>query len=451
MASATYGITELLDRLGLEYTDRKNADCPFCGAKKKLHISEEKNTWRCVKCSSSGGVLHFYARYKLGIESLPSSISERGKIALDLREFMGDKDADLTPRVTKPKPPVIRVPLADDNYLHEVYTAMAALPFLRLSDEHRAELKRRGLSDEAITQNGYRTIPAKLPNADLTLYVKEGGNQQKEAVFGTWRYSQWMVQIGLQIGAELTQQGFDLKGVPGFYKFGSSWSFFCRPGIMIPTRNIRGQIVIWQVRQNCAPKYMTLHCGSLPGAVTETVSRCHFPLGNAPISAKTPVIFTEGPLKADVAVFLMKQPCAFAAVPGINTTNDLYANIAALKSAGVRVMQNAFDMDKLTNPNVRKGVESITQGLNKCGMTVRQLYWGEHYAEYKCMVLTSIAALNNIPLPPASGSVFDQLNAVASALDAAGIPHSTTVVGKKKVHYYWEAETKGIDDYLRSI
>lgn len=92
------------------------------------------------------------------------------------------------------------------------------------------------------------------------------------------------IQLGLYVANCLEREGHSLQGIPGFFKFGSHWCLTYSPGILIPTRNIQGQIVIWQVRRKYEPKYLTLSCGSLPGAVTDTVSRCHFPLGNSPLS-----------------------------------------------------------------------------------------------------------------------------------------------------------------------
>lgn len=458
-------MSELLDHFGLEYTSRGNLlVCPFCGSKKSLHINDDKGVWICPKCKprSSGKVLHFYARYVYGMDKLPESKKERGKLSKEMCERLGYPVSD---DIHRPEPPMPktnpnRVPAAPDAHLHAVYSAMAELPALQLSEAHRKELRKRGLSDVAIVRNGYRTMPDDFPNAApyIDMYEKEGGDDTRRLVFDKWRYPAKYIQLGLMIAAALMSKGLDLKGVPGFYRFGNAWCFWVNPGIMIPTRNMKGQIVVWQVRRKVVrrddPKYITDHCGSLPGAVTEGVCRCHFPLGNAAPSADAPCIFTEGPLKADVALDLYGKPATFAAIPGITVTADLLSYVEDLRTAGVTTMQNGFDMDKLTNPNVRQGSNDLMKELRLRGMVVQQRYWGERYARYKLTSLLHIAKLRNLTIPDISNlCVFDQLCKVADALDGANIVTCQFKPNNNgdKVSYYWEPETKGIDDYFLSI
>lgn len=454
-------MTELLDRLGLEYSRNKLETCPFCGHKRSLSFNDDKGMWICCKCAphSSGRVLHFYARYVKGMDELPKSSKEKGRLSKELREFMGrvvtetEKPYTAAPR---PKKTGNIIPVASDAQLHAVYSAMADLPFLSLSKVHRKNLQKRGLTDEAINFNGYRTMPVDFPDASpyISLYEKEGGEETRRKVFGDrWQYPANQIQLGLKIAAALTAMGHELKGVPGFYKFGNSWCFWVNPGILIPTRNIKGQIVVWQVRQSRDPKYLTCHCSSLPGAVTETVSRCHFPRSNAPLSPDVPVIFTEGPLKGDVSVCLYGKPVFFACIAGISVTEDLLRHIEDFRIAGINVIQNGFDMDKLTNPNVIRGSASLMKEIRMRGMAVQQLYWAESYAQYKLMSLTFIARIRNVILPDnlQTMNVFDRLSAVAQALDAANVRACTFENGKKKVSCYWEPETKGIDDYYLSL
>lgn len=458
-------MSELLDHLGLEYTQRNKLEiCPFCGSKKSLSFNDEKGMWICPKCKpqSSGRVLHFYAKYVKGLDELPGDKTGRRKLAGEMREFMGYADSEPNKKVTKLIPPpkkadISTVPVAPDKKLHAVYSAMATLPFLALTKTHRKNLQKRGLTDEAIEINGYRSIPDDFADAApfIALYEQEGGEEMRQKIFDKWRYPAKHIQLGLKIAAALISMGHDLQGVPGFYKFGNSWCFWVNPGILIPTRNLKGEIVVWQVRQSRDPKYLTCHCGTLPGAVTVSVSRCHFPLCNAPLSADTTVIFTEGPLKADVALCLYGKPAFFAAIPGIKVTEDLLRHIEDFRSAGVKVMQNGFDMDKLTNPNVIEGSALLMKEIRMRGVAVQQLYWGDKYARYKLMSLTYIAKTRNVKILPDEAnsylSVFDQLHAVSLALSVAKIQVCKSEIGKKKMSFYWEPETKGIDDYYLSL
>lgn len=455
-------MTELLDHLGLEYTRNKLEICPFCGGRHTLSFNNDKGMWICCSCSphSHGRVLHFFARFIKGMDEIPSGRKERGQLSREMKEFMGrmvtdtEKVSNLTPPPKKVKANTI--PVVPDTQLHAVYSAMANLPFLSLTKAHRKSLLKRGLTDEAIDFNGYRTMPVDFDDAApyITLYEQEGGEQTRKKIFGEkWNYPARQIQLGLKIAASLISMGHVLKGVPGFYKFGNSWCFWVNPGILIPTRNMKGEIVVWQVRQFRDPKYLTCHCGTLPGAVTETVCRCHFPRSNAPLSPEVPVIFTEGPLKGDVSVCLFGKPVFFACIAGIEVTTDLLNHIEDFRTAGIQVVQNGFDMDKLTNPNVIRGSAKLMKEIRMRGMAVQQLYWGDRYARYKLMSLTFIARTRNVLLPEnlQTMNVFDQLCAVAKALDDANVKVCKFESGKKKVSCYWEPETKGIDDYYLSL
>lgn len=267
------------------------------------------------------------------------------------------------------------------------------------------------------------------------------GHSQKRAA---------QIQLGLLAAQLLEERGHVLDGIPGFYKFGNHWCLVYIPGILIPVRNITGQIVRWQVRRKYGePKYKTLSLSSMPGAVQDQISRCHFPLANDKPSDTVKVIFTEGPLKADIAKALSNDPCAYAAICGISNTKDLLDDcIKPLKKAGVKELYNGFDMDRLTNPNVRKGSEKLRMELQQRGIRVIPMYWGEKYATERLMIYQSIAKARHVSVPPYPHQlpVFEKLNLVASALNDAGIdPGKQT-----KDSQYWESETKGIDDYLFS-
>ena len=180
--AAIYSILEVADRLGLAYSHSFNASCPFCGGKSKsLHLEPQKNVFRCNKCDTHGGVLNLFARLQLGWETIPSDKKGRQKLAAQLREFMGDSEAAVNSR-PKPRKPASKItPVASDSHLNAVYTAMAQIPELALTPEHRAELRRRGLTDEAIDQNGYRTLPErfKAPEDLLKLYDTMQGTAQR--------------------------------------------------------------------------------------------------------------------------------------------------------------------------------------------------------------------------------------------------------------------------------
>lgn len=453
-------LIDLVEHLGLDYTKSgyTHCVCPECSKsparEKKLHLDFAKNQWRCVKCGQAGGVLRFYNIVINGDISLPSSKEERAKLYLRLEEFIGGKGTtSYRPSyTTRPKTPSI--PVAKDNTLHQVYSEILGIPELYLRQNHRKELLRRGLTTEAIERNQYRSVPMDwMPSQSITdMYENAGGDQRTKALFS------WMnpnrVKFGLMVAYYLTEKGFNLTGVPGFFRFGELWCWWTVPGILIPTRNIRGQIVIFQVRRDEAKpgmaKYITVSSQTLPGHTNGEVSRCHFPLNNAPISADVPVLVTEGPLKADVASCLCGKPVLFAAVPGILTTKDFFKNCKVLKKAGVKTIYNCFDMDKITNRNVRKGCVALRTSLGNMGFLVRDLYWGQTYANFLYTSLSMLARIRRISVTePPHDSLYERIAALSEALDLANINFCKFITPDgKEVTNYWDSNTKGIDDYL---
>lgn len=461
-----YTLPELLDRIGLNYDlDTGKMDCPFCGKAKKIHITESKKyndyVWRCPICNLGGGTLHFYAMYVENASALPDSKSELKKLSFRLAQYMGDNEEAWTQkaamRLSAPKRP--SVPIALDSQLSLVYNLLSSNPALKLLPKHRELLQKRGLSDEVIDRNGYRSIPADFDAGDYyrKLYMQAGGESLRSSTKSLRYTSPAQIQLGLMLAHSIIAQGIDVQGVPGFFKFGTFWCFWTVPGILIPTRNPQGDIVIWQIRKDHLrhkkdAKYITVSKQELPGHVTEAVSRCHFPIANAPINTLPPVLITEGPLKADIAAALINRPVYFLAIPGISTTKDAYDKCKWLKAQGVNTIINALDMDRITNPNVRKGSEKINSDLREIGFSVTNAYWGEKYAQTKLIMLLLTAKLHSITLTFSSDdkTVFDYLNKTILQLEAAHIPYCFPDVNQPDTLYYWESKTKGIDDFCFS-
>lgn len=458
-ANRQYTLAELLDRLGLDYdASRGKMDCFGCGKRKKINLDFKSNFWRCPACGTSGGVLHLFSRLQLGYEIDEGTPKEKKQEVSELlQSFMEGSPCDpvKVPEKKPQKPSEVEQPVASDDDLHKAYSVMMRMPALQLLPEHRNELLRRGLSEEAIERNGYRSIPEQcvIHNCYTDRYNTEGGEKRRQKTLN-W-LSAYQIKLGLMIANYVLSAGCSLQGIPGFFKFGESWCFWCVPGILIPTRNIAGQIVVWQVRRDKLTrksdnKYITVAAKALPGHVTGSVSRCHFPLSNEPLTKNSMVLVTEGPLKADVAGHLYGSPVVFAAIPGIQTTTDLLSYAKLLKKTGVRSILNALDMDRLTNPNVRKGSVKLAKALQKRGLLFQDMFWDERYAVTKLLSLQLIAKLRNVPVvTDANSNVYHNLDIVSDALSTAGIkPWDMTDANGESVHYYWDPKTKGIDDYL---
>lgn len=458
----TYTLQELLNRLGLEYrptSEGGKMDCPFCGKKKKLNLKFATDSWRCPVCGASGHVLHFYAQYCLDMPNIPSDRAGRGKLAADLRVFMDGFDrAEMPPqrKPSRPAPQIIDV--ADDDRLTQVYETLLRHPAVQLIKEHKEALRARGLSRQAIERNQYRSIPeydkVMIDPAYIAMYQEESGDLLRKQN-DLKKLTADQVKLGLMIADFIVQYCGEPVGVPGFFKFGKRWCYWCIPGILIPGRNITGQIVCMQVRKNRLlypdeAKYISVANKSLPGHTTEGTSRAHFPVGNVPLSLKAPVIFTEGFLKADVACHLYGGPVTFIAIPGVNTTKDLLQHSQKLLDAGIDCIQNGFDMDRLTNHNVKENSVKLVKAFAERGITVLDSFWGKRYAIAKLTAMELVVKYRNISLPEpvADESVFVRLDKVASALDEAKIDVNSYRVKGKRVYCYWDPETKGIDDFL---
>lgn len=458
-----YSMPELLDRLGLQYDtygDVAKMKCPFCDHKKaKIKINLENDGWRCPACNAKGHTLHFFSLYKLGVDIYRASASDRANAGKELYAFMEGAGAPSSRSnyTQKPRPTKRAVPVAPDSHLNSVYTVMSELSEFRLSERHRQNLRNRGLSDDVITRNGYRSFPAvedmAVDSYYENLYQSAGGNALRKKTDSIKYLSPRRICFGLMIAHRIISQGLSVEGVPGFFKFGTYWCYWAKykSGILIPTRNIQGQIVIWQIRLDTptddGQRYFTCAKGELPGHVTDSVSRCHFPIGNAPLSSQTPFLVTEGPLKADVACHLFGSPVTFSAIPGIQTTKDLLSYIPLLRKTGISEAINALDMDRLTNPNVRKGSKELAAAFAAGGIRFTDLYWGKRYATSKLIALSLVADARKLPYDK-SGNVFERLDKVAAALSDAGV-----AVGKyldetgHEVTFHWDPCTKGIDDY----
>ena len=452
-----YSLPEVLDRLGFDYDyDRGKMDCPFCQSRRKMSLDWEEDQYRCPKCGQSGGVFHFFAYFQLGYAlEKKAPKAEKAKVAKALGEFMEGQSVPVDRPIKEPKPKRPKVPVADDDKLHAVYSTMANIPALQLSEAHKEHLMGRGLTEEVISRNGYLSIPenVSVPDFYLQQYEQAGGETRRTHEMN-WIPKRWIL-FGLMIAHHIISKGLDVEGVPGFFQFGQFWAYWVNPGILIPTRNIHGQIVIWQVRKDKLRKkddlrYITSACKFLPGHVNDSVSRCHFPLGNTPLSSNVPLLITEGPLKADVACHLYGSPVSFAAIHGIQNTKDLYENVIPyLAEHGYKKVYNAFDMDRLTNHNVRNGTRTIVSEFRQRGrIVVDDMYWGSQYAATTLMSLLLIARLRQVPVPKLNTeNVFERLSSVCEALEEAGV---TTMFYRDASGeaVAWEPETKGIDDYL---
>ena len=147
-------------------------------------------------------------------------------------------------------------------------------------------------------------------------------------------------------------------------------------GIMLAPRfsgtgyNADGRMQGIQIRRDSAErmKYVWLSGAGRPCG-TPARSWVHV-TGNR---AKATAVITEGPLKGDAASALSGDTL-FLCVPGVSAIKYLPET---LKNLHLTAVCEAFDMDKLRNPQVAAARKRLRQMIVDCGLPCRTLLWNE--------------------------------------------------------------------------
>lgn len=330
-------ILEAAKRCGVRIDERTlgraelEAACPFCGDKpnrRHLNINTHKNVYHCKLCGASGNTVSLYAKLK------------ETSYAQAARELLKGDNLYQFPQPPQrtPEPEIKPLPAR-----HDVYQEM--LRHLELSARHRVDLKGRGLSDERIDANMYRTLPKDEP-----------ARRFLAGMLASFR---------------------DLTGIPGFHTDDDGqWNISGQSGLLIPIRDKDAQIQGLQIKLDDAD----MDSASSGGRRYRWLSSRHKKSGakssawvhvTGDTSSKTAYI-TEGPLKGDVASYL-SDDALFICVPGINAAENLYETV---KSLNVSEILLAADMDKVTNPQVHDGFARISKDLSRIpALKIRSLDW----------------------------------------------------------------------------
>ncbi len=318
----TYKKIPILDtamRCGLHLNSRTldrtevEATCPFCGdhgpGKYHLSLNTEKDLFRCNLCNATGNSVTLYANTQ-GLTNREAFLElERGSNVYPLPKAVPPQNTE-----RQPKPIVDR---------HRVYSKM--LSYLTLSEKHRDSLLQRGLSFQRIDENQYRSMPE--------------------------------TNSGRKLLASLLSMEFDLLGIPGFYTKDGQWSLAGPNGILIPIRDVAGQIQGIKIhldRNDPGRKYRWL---SSRDKNLDNGTRSYSWVHVTGKRGSKRAFLTEGPLKGDVASFL-SDDSLFVCIGGINALHGLKDTLIQL---GVTEVIEATDMDQMTNPQVRKAVLAMRQ------------------------------------------------------------------------------------------
>ena len=328
--------------ISLRNTRSFNMDCPFCGRQGKLNINVEKNAFRCPACDEHGGMLRLYQLIRV-----LSDTKEAYKELYDI--FNGNKELNLKDvQIRKrnfsqlPQP----VEVSDIKTRNDTYTEFLNMCHLSLS--HKADLLKRGLSEEAIVRGQYKSVP----------------------------------QVGfMSIPRTLEKNGYSVVGVPGFYSYKGYVKIpENRSGFFVPVRNIHGQISGMQIRfdDGHKRKYIWFTSNNFPkGCSVSGIEQIHY-AGIRYDNVPRVIGITEGPLKADIAYELLGIP--FIAVIGVANLSQLKENLIMLKKLGVEEVNELFDMDYFENKNVKKFVDKAHEIIKSVGFNrVVRRKWNVSY------------------------------------------------------------------------
>ena len=324
-------------------------DCPFCGGKRKLNVHQGKSVFRCAKCDTSGNTITFHAK-SLGIDnkSAREDLDKRFK-GIPSSKKANYKFIEFEPQKT-PFPIDVR---------NVVYNDL--LKQLSLSDKHHEDLIKRGLTEEQIIKNGYKTTP-------LNELQKIGG-------------------IACEFVEGATKGEY---GIPGFYDIDTLGAKMVKRknGFLIPCRTFDGLISGFQIRNDELPDNATkeqkehFHKYSWLTS-TEKESGCsftgceniHFAGDWSNVPKK--INLTEGLLKADIASALTGKP--FLGLSGVNNLSQLEERLVFLKSKGVEMVNICVDMDYREKKEVQKAMENIEKIISKAGLKYSVIKWDEKY------------------------------------------------------------------------
>ena len=256
-------------------------------------------------------------------------------------------DKVLTPSAYKRKSrPIetVELPIASAEVRDNTYSNLLSL--LTLCPTHQSALKERGLKSEEMERLCYRTTP--------TTRLK-------------------------RIVTELLERGCILDGVPGFYcqKDSGQWVLDIRgSGIMLPDRNLLGQIEAIQVRLDKVYNQKFYNLTSVD-QYYGTQSKCCPHYVGVHVGDEV-VCLTEGVMKSDLAYsFAQGSPyeCGFVGLTGIPSYSQYERALEELDSIGVKRINVMVDSDYQVKEEVRKARDRYIEMGAAAGFEMAPITW----------------------------------------------------------------------------
>jgi len=369
------------------------AECPFCGDTRGkfsflIQKGDKRNMYHCFRCGESGNALDLHEKLSGKFFTSPK------EIAADIYECLsggGFSDTIHEQFLNDMKEAPEEAPKATDEYCSVVYRAL--LNDLTLKEEHKKDLLRRGLSEEDIERYGFKSVPEKP----------------------------WTV------AKKLTNQGYKIYGVPGFYegKYGPAMS--STKGYLCPAYDTEyDQLVGFQVRADNprdGAKYVWFSSSGRKNG-TGSGARATFLRGES--SCKCMLII-EGVLKATIVYTLLKKQVTVIGIPGVNNLKCLDTFLSRYPD---HVIFEAFDMDKLPTP---ENAEVFREAKEKAkgGAALEKILRDSKYADVRTTVRVSAA----------QKSLHEKLR-------SRGFMVHTLRWNDTREHL-WKGQFKGLDDFLQ--
>lgn len=341
-----FDIVWVCKQLGLPINLKNNrsfyVDCPFCGRRAKMNINIEKNAFRCPACDEHGGMLRLY--------QLMKGLYDTKEARRELYSIFYDNESNNLNEIATRKEQIAKLPkmraIEDISVRNATYNAL--LDCCSLSKRHSNNLKKRGLTEEAIIRGQYKSVP----------------------------------QVGLySISKKIISEGNVWKGIPGFsQKDGNIRITENKSGFFIPVRNIDGYISGMQIRfdEGNKRRYIWFTSNNMEdGCSVSGIEQIHY-AGIRRNNVPKVIGITEGPLKADIACELLGIP--FIAIIGVANLSQLEENLKLLKELGVEEVNEMFDMDYFEKENVKKFIDKAHEIIKSVGFKrVIRRKWDNSY------------------------------------------------------------------------
>ena len=238
----------------------------------------------------------------------------------------------------------VELPIASAEVRDNTYSNLLSL--LTLCPTHQSALKERGLKSEEMELLCYRTTP--------TTRLK-------------------------RIVTELLERGCILDGVPGFYcqKDSGQWVLDIRgSGIMLPDRNLLGQIEAIQVRLDKVYNQKFYNLTSVDQYYGTQSKCCPHYVGVH--EGDEVVCLTEGVMKSDLAYsFAQGSPyeCGFVGLTGIPSYSQYERVLEELDSIGVKRINVMVDSDYQVKEEVRKARDRYIEMGAAAGFEMAPITW----------------------------------------------------------------------------